>query len=186
MNECVSLADTGWRLAQCSTLGTAGLVKGTHALGLGKKPNCIPPGRVGRCDPRPVMLGCKPVPIVGKWLSDKKGIGKLITQGVDNLADSPDPTQHWAILVGDYVHELWMVRWPFAPPSQTPTAKVWCDAVCVCGWLTFRQDENFDIIYMNEPIKKSGKWQTFDVGATMFNDEAVREAGASRLLLTMN
>lgn len=21
----------------------------------------------------------------------------------------PDPTQHWAVLVGDYCHELWMV-----------------------------------------------------------------------------
>jgi hypothetical protein len=29
----------------------------------------------------------------------------MITEKVDKY---PDPTQHWAVLVGDYVHQLWM------------------------------------------------------------------------------
>ena len=34
-------------------------------------------------------------------------MGKFIT---DTIHKYPDPTQHWAVLVGDYGHELWMVR----------------------------------------------------------------------------
>lgn len=41
----------------------------------------------------------------GKWLAEKSGLGKRITKGVGKY---PDPTQHWAVLVGDYAHELWM------------------------------------------------------------------------------
>lgn len=41
----------------------------------------------------------------GKWLAEKSGLGKMITREVNGY---PDPTQHWAVLVGDYVHELWM------------------------------------------------------------------------------
>jgi hypothetical protein len=33
-------------------------------------------------------------------------IGKMITEKVHKY---PDPTQHWAVLVGEYCHELWMV-----------------------------------------------------------------------------
>lgn len=41
----------------------------------------------------------------GKWLAEKSGIGKKITKSIGKY---PDPTQHWAVLVGDYAHELWM------------------------------------------------------------------------------
>jgi hypothetical protein len=41
----------------------------------------------------------------GKWLAEKSGLGKMITKEIGKY---PDPTQHWAVLVGDYVHELWM------------------------------------------------------------------------------
>jgi hypothetical protein len=30
---------------------------------------------------------------------------KMITS---HIGKYPDPTQHWAVLVGEYVHELWM------------------------------------------------------------------------------
>lgn len=77
-------------------------------LGLGQKPNVIPPGDVHiDGEPRPVMLGWHPVAgPVGKWFAEQTRLGKMITEEIHK---SPDPTQHWAVLVGDYVHELWMV-----------------------------------------------------------------------------
>lgn len=39
----------------------------------------------------------------GKWLAEKSGIGKRITASIGKY---PDPTQHWAVLVGEYAHEL--------------------------------------------------------------------------------
>jgi hypothetical protein len=39
--------------------------------------------------------------------AEKTIIGKGITERVGKY---PDPTQHWAVIVGDYVHQLWMVR----------------------------------------------------------------------------
>jgi hypothetical protein len=41
----------------------------------------------------------------GKWLAEKSGLGKMITK---NIGKYPDPTQHWAVLVGGYAHQLWM------------------------------------------------------------------------------
>ncbi len=88
-----------------------GLIKGKlaleHSLGLGKKPNCIPPGEA-RIDGelRTVEIGWHPVAgMGGKWLAEKTGLGKMISKEVGKY---PDPSQHWAVLVGDYVHELWM------------------------------------------------------------------------------
>jgi hypothetical protein len=43
--------------------------------------------------------------LAGKWFAEKTGLGKLITEKVNAY---PDPTQHWAMLVGDYAHQLWM------------------------------------------------------------------------------
>ncbi|KAJ7190041.1 hypothetical protein GGX14DRAFT_606662 [Mycena pura] len=78
-----------------------------HSLGLGPQPNVIPPAVPGIADaPRPIVLGWHPVAgFAGKWFADKTGLGRLLTE---KLHKCPDPTQHWAILVGDYVHELWM------------------------------------------------------------------------------
>jgi hypothetical protein len=39
-----------------------------------------------------------------------------------------------------------------------------------------QQDENFDVIYTNEKIKRE-EWCTFKVGETRFNDDATRRAG---------
>ena len=78
-----------------------------HALGLGAKPNVIPWGE-GRIDAelRTVEIGWHPVAgMGGKWLAEKSGLGKAITK---HIGKYPDPTQHWAVLVGGYIHELWM------------------------------------------------------------------------------
>lgn len=76
-------------------------------LGLGPKPNAIPPGEA-RVDgeQRTVEIGWHPVAgLTGKWFAEKSGLGKMITKSIGKY---PDPTQHWAVLVGDYAHELWM------------------------------------------------------------------------------
>ncbi len=79
-----------------------------HSLGLGHQPNVIPPGEANvNGEERTVKIGWHPVAgFAGKWFAEKTGLGKLITEKIHKY---PDPTQHWAVLVGDYVHELWMV-----------------------------------------------------------------------------
>ena len=42
----------------------------------------------------------------GKWFAEQTGLGRIITEKINEY---PDPTQHWAVLVGDYAHQLWMV-----------------------------------------------------------------------------
>ncbi|WPH02644.1 Hypothetical protein R9X50_00550900 [Acrodontium crateriforme] len=78
-----------------------------HSVGLGQKPNIIPPGEANiNGDLRRVEIGWHPVGgLGGKWFAEKTGLGKMITKEIHSY---PDPTQHWAVLVGDYVHELWM------------------------------------------------------------------------------
>lgn len=80
-----------------------------HAAGLGHVPNAIPltePQSDG--PPRSVEVGWHPVGgFAGKWFAEQTGLGKLIT---DKINKYPDPTQHWAVLVGEYAHQLWMVR----------------------------------------------------------------------------
>ncbi|KIH89880.1 hypothetical protein SPBR_00872 [Sporothrix brasiliensis 5110] len=84
-----------------------GKLKLQHSLGLGARPNAIPPADAQIHGPeRTVRLGWHPVAgLAGKWFAEKTGLGKLITEKVHHY---PDPTQHWAVLVGDYCHELWM------------------------------------------------------------------------------
>ncbi|KAH7349179.1 hypothetical protein BKA66DRAFT_476818 [Pyrenochaeta sp. MPI-SDFR-AT-0127] len=78
-----------------------------HAIGLGATQNVVPiaqPSTSG--SPRSVEVGWHPVGgLAGKWFAEKTGLGKLIT---DKINEYPDPTQHWAVLVGDYAHQLWM------------------------------------------------------------------------------
>ncbi|RMZ82877.1 hypothetical protein DV737_g1874, partial [Chaetothyriales sp. CBS 132003] len=83
----------------------------------------------------------------------------------DNINNYPDPTQHWAVLVDDYVHELWMVSLVKAYHRPETTGN------CLC----VLQDENLDIIYINEKLVPS-EWHTFPVGKTHFNDQALRQA----------
>lgn len=81
-----------------------------EALGLGHKPNVVPPGEPNiRGEHRTVEIGWHPVAGgAGKWFAEQTGLGKLITEKINKY---PDPTQHWAVLVGGYSHELWMVRY---------------------------------------------------------------------------
>ncbi|KAJ3499364.1 hypothetical protein NLG97_g407 [Lecanicillium saksenae] len=78
-----------------------------RAVGLGAQPNAVPVGEpVHDGEPRPVEIGWHPVGgLAGKWFANNTGLGKLITEKINKY---PDPTQHWAVLVGDYVHQLWM------------------------------------------------------------------------------
>lgn len=79
-----------------------------RAIGLGPSPNVVPvtePTIDG--PPRDVEVGWHPVGgLAGKWFAEKTGLGKMITEKINKY---PDPTQHWAVLVGDYAHQLWMV-----------------------------------------------------------------------------
>ena len=79
-----------------------------EALGLGAKPNVVPAAEPDiHGGHRKVEIGWHPVAgFAGKWFAEKTGIGRLITENINRY---PDPTQHWAVLVGDYSHELWMV-----------------------------------------------------------------------------
>lgn len=45
------------------------------------------------------------------------------------------------------------------------------------------QDENFHVIYINERVKRD-EWQTFSVGETRFNDDAIRRAAESVIQAT--
>ncbi|KAL2211433.1 hypothetical protein CC79DRAFT_1266920 [Sarocladium strictum] len=77
------------------------------AAGLGAQPSVVPVTKPTANErPRPVEVGWHPVAgIAGKWLAEDTGLGKMIT---DKINKYPDPTQHWAVLVGDYAHQLWM------------------------------------------------------------------------------
>ncbi|KAG9249796.1 uncharacterized protein F5Z01DRAFT_745923 [Emericellopsis atlantica] len=78
-----------------------------HAIGLGHQPIVVPvTSPVLDGPPRPVEVGWHPVAgPAGKWFAEDTSLGKIITQKVNEY---PDPTQHWAVLVGDYAHQLWM------------------------------------------------------------------------------
>ncbi|KAL6912426.1 hypothetical protein FSST1_010186 [Fusarium sambucinum] len=78
-----------------------------HAVGLGGQPNVVPVTQpVVHGPPRPVEVGWHPVGgFAGKWFAEETGLGKMITEKINKY---PDPTQHWAVLVGDYAHQLWM------------------------------------------------------------------------------
>ncbi|KAG5982576.1 hypothetical protein E4U55_001723 [Claviceps digitariae] len=78
-----------------------------HAAGLGSQPNVVPVTEaILDGEHRPVEVGWHPVGgLAGKWFAEQTGLGKLIT---DSINKYPDPTQHWAVLVGDYAHQLWM------------------------------------------------------------------------------
>lgn len=80
-----------------------------QSLGLGHKPNVIPPDEAfTNCPQRTVEIGWHPVAgFAGKWFAEETGLGKMITEKINRY---PDPTQHWAVLAGDYCHQLWMVR----------------------------------------------------------------------------
>lgn len=92
-----------------------------HAAGLGVQPSVVPVTDPVLDGPlRPVEVGWHPVGgLAGKWFAEDTGLGKMITEKIHKY---PDPTQHWAVLVGDFAHQLWMVRfegWEIGPASLT-------------------------------------------------------------------
>lgn len=88
---------------------TKGKLMLEHQLGLGAKPNVIPPDEANiNGGYRAVEIGWHPVAgFAGKWFAEKTGLGRMITEKINKY---PDPTQHWAVLVDEYCHELWIVR----------------------------------------------------------------------------
>jgi hypothetical protein len=152
-------------------------------LGLGQTPNIVPLAKPKfKEKPRPVEVGWHPVGgAVGKWFAEDTGLGKMITEKTNKY---PDPTQHWAVLVGDYAHQLWMVSAPASIAGGSISYRIarvpLCVSLCVSEWLTWNlfKDEEFHVIYINEKVKRE-EWRTFPVGETRFNDDAVRRAGAS-------
>jgi len=76
----------------------------------------------------------------------------VMTLGLGGLVDrAPDPTYHWCVVVGQYLHQL----------QATSLSS---------GW-------NY---YTNEVFhKESGGWKVFKWGVTQFNDVAMRNAGMS-------
>lgn len=78
-----------------------------RAAGLGHTPNVVPVTEpVLDAPPRAVEVGWHPVGgLAGKWFAEETGLGKMITERINRY---PDPTQHWAVLVGEYAHQLWM------------------------------------------------------------------------------
>lgn len=82
-------------------------------IGLGALPSIIPPGREHRhcLRKRPVYIAWHPVADnIGVLFAEHTRLGQAITR---EMGEFPDPTNHWAVIVGDndtdYYHELWMV-----------------------------------------------------------------------------
>ena len=65
------------------------------------------------------------------------------------LDDAPDPTHHWCVVVGDYLHQLQAT------------------GLYPGGW-------NY---YTNEKFSMNGGWTKYKLGVTNFNDAAVVNAG---------
>ncbi|KAK3403353.1 hypothetical protein B0T20DRAFT_24375 [Sordaria brevicollis] len=83
-------------------------------IGLGALPPVIPPGTEHRhcINKRPVFIAWHPVADnLGVLFAEHTRLGQAITR---EMGEFPDPTNHWAVLVGDqetdYYHELWMEK----------------------------------------------------------------------------
>lgn len=82
-------------------------------IGLGALPPVIPPGQEHHhCKKRPVFIAWHPVADnLGVLFAEHTRLGQAITR---EMGEFPDPTNHWAVLVGDqdtdYYHELWMEK----------------------------------------------------------------------------
>lgn len=86
-------------------------------------------------DARPVLVGWHPVGgFAGKWFAEETGLGRMITERVMFY---PDPTQHWAVLVGDYAHQLWMVR------RVRPVRQLWFQEKLMMGGARMRTSMSF-------------------------------------------
>ena len=120
-------------------------------LDIGKAPNVIPSQPANRSsEQRPVYIGSHPI-----GAEENYAWGELQKQFVESQAagasEFPDPTWHWAIIVGPYFHEL-NGEWNF--------------------------ELNIKNVYQNgNMVNGKHKWKVFEVGTTRYNDEAIRLAG---------
>lgn len=80
-----------------------------HAVGAGKKCNHVPEiNPEFDAAPRTIEIGWHPLGgSAGKWIAERTKLGRIIKAKINEL---PDPSQHWAVIVGDYAHQLWIVR----------------------------------------------------------------------------
>jgi hypothetical protein len=78
----------------------------SRTVKLERNKNKVPTGASSRNEtPRQVYIGCSPMEINEKIMGDLVDItGKIIA--ATGRIPPPNPTFHWAVLVGDYVHEL--------------------------------------------------------------------------------
>jgi hypothetical protein len=118
----------------------------------GKQENVIPPAAPSKSDaPREVLLGSHAVggmiaKLIGAVTSPHVAVQPIFVSS----NPAPDPTHHWAILVGDYYHELG-------------------------GDVDFKILYNND---KTSAQTFFGAWQKpIVIGKTTFNDEAIRQAG---------
>ena len=90
----------------CSSRGPlTGVGKIGETLGvLGQAPNVVPAGQPSHDDsPRSVIIGSHPVGGILSTLLLEPGRIGLSMIGLDK---APNPTFHWAVIVGDFYHEL--------------------------------------------------------------------------------
>ncbi|KAF4496676.1 1-acyldihydroxyacetone-phosphate reductase [Fusarium agapanthi] len=137
-----------------------GLKYSLEKLGvLGKQENVVPHATPSKHGPlRDVHLGSHPVggmisKLIGAAISPQVSVSpSLISQN-----PAPDPTHHWAVIVGDYYHEL----------GGDKNLKV-----------IYNNGKTSDQTVL-------GAWQKpYFIGKTTFNDEAIRQA-AEEVIATM-
>jgi hypothetical protein len=108
---------------------------------------------------RDVFIACRVVGggalggAAGQLYRDASGALQHVTSlGLGAFVDSaPDPTYHWCVVVGQYLHQL--------------------QATSLNGGWNYYTNEVFH--------KESGGWKVFKWGVTQFNDVAMRNAGMS-------
>lgn len=113
---------------------------------------CIPQGSVDiNSNERTVYLACR---LVGGGAGDgalgylNKHAMSIPAAAFPQMSDVPNPTYHWCVTVGDYLHQLQATS---------------LDA----GW-------NY---YQNDKMKRiTGGWDFHEIGTTKFNDAAIVQA----------
>ncbi|KAJ8085001.1 hypothetical protein PM082_003778 [Marasmius tenuissimus] len=118
-------------------------------LGLGAAPNTVPSDSPRTdCEPRVVKICYHPVMgAIGGFVDHLISPGKGGLYNLDHQEAPPNPRYHWAVLVGDFYHEL--------------NGDHNLNVVYQNGKLN---DQKWE-------------WEFYTVGSTRYNDEAIRIAG---------
>lgn len=141
-------------------------------IGLGALPPVIPPGKEHRhcTKKRPVFIAWHPVADnIGVLFAEHTRLGQAITR---EMGEFPDPTNHWAVLVGDqetdYYHELWMVSWALGKKGKSREEV-----------LTIEQEKDFTVVNQHGVVGTQKWTNKLKVGETRWNDQAVLAASKS-------